>query len=390
MSEIKPYNVEVIRSGADFESIADEFNEFIEHVAYDYEVHYLCSLRIAKLWADRHKNMSIFFILVRKGNRVEAVAPFIIAKSRFQFSFSFKTVNTLPVRFLISYNTDFLIRAANFTKEIHQIIWQTLNRHRKEFDIVRFNNLTQKSLIRKFCGNYTTFKLNDITEGRQLICYHRLWSKYDDWFKSLSKSTRKNYFKKIKKLEKKGFTLKLNKIEDVEDVSHFLEVCNDVYGQSWKSKVYGSRKYTIEEDLYYRGVANEGSLRCYILCFNNIPVAFQAGIQSGNIYHLIHTGYDKKYYNFSPGIIMFHLIFQDLYENSPPRIVDFGFGSEDYKRTLSTEEQRTSEAFATCSNFWLFMVKIQLALNLIYTIISKSLSFLKVDEKIREILKKKR
>jgi hypothetical protein len=82
-------------------------------------------------------------------------------------------------------------------------------------------------------------------------------------------------------------------------------------------------------------------------------------------------------------------MFEDLFANDKPDIIDFGFGENQYKRVLGNAEYNACMAYLTPPGKWRMMVGLQMTLNAIYRRIYGFLAKQGWDNKIRQWLKKK-
>src|SRR5262249_58516112 len=56
------------------------------------------------------------------------------------------------------------------------------------------------------------------------------------------------------------------------------------------------------------------------------------------VFTFIETGYDPEYAPYSPGIVLFLRLLEDLTAHDPPQICDFGLGHSDYKQFFGTRQ----------------------------------------------------
>lgn len=75
--------------------------------------------------------------------------------------------------------------------------------------------------------------------------------------------------------------------------------------------------------------AAHGSLRCYLLLRDDVPVAFLRGFLRGTVYDYQTPGYDPQFAKESPGTVLLLHVLDDLIRNTECRQFDFGEGGDD-------------------------------------------------------------
>jgi hypothetical protein len=127
-----------------------------------------------------------------------------------------------------------------------------------------------------------------------------------------------------------------------EDLAEFLAKAHDISNRSWQGKRLGCRiRNSPEERDFLEFVASRGALRCYILEHDERPLAFEMATQWKGLFTFIETGYDLEYGRYSPGMVLFLRLLEDLTAHDPPRACDFGFGDSDYKQFFGTRHTQS-------------------------------------------------
>jgi CelD/BcsL family acetyltransferase involved in cellulose biosynthesis len=78
----------------------------------------------------------------------------------------------------------------------------------------------------------------------------------------------------------------------------------------------------------YLRLARQGRLRCYLLVFENEPIAFARGEISGTVYNYETPGFLPKHHKYSPGLVLMAHAIADLIENTDCTLFDFGSGGD--------------------------------------------------------------
>jgi CelD/BcsL family acetyltransferase involved in cellulose biosynthesis len=122
-------------------------------------------------------------------------------------------------------------------------------------------------------------------------------------------------------------------------VAEFLHKAHQVSKRSWQAKRLGIR---ITNDPAHRKrlevLASLGALRSYLLEHEGDPLAFVLGIQWKGCFLFEETGYHSGYKKWSPGTVLLFRLLEDLTVRDTPRLVDFGFGDAQYKRSFANRE----------------------------------------------------
>lgn len=152
----------------------------------------------------------------------------------------------------------------------------------------------------------------------------------DDYWKQLSKETRRDLRKNAKRLEHT-----LVRYAAPEQVPELLRKAHQVSRASWQSRRLGLRvRNDQEETRFWEAVAAVGGLRSYVLEQGGRPLAFQLAVQWNGCLLLEETGYDPAYRGSSPGSVLVYRVLEDVLAQDTPRLIDFGFGDGGHKASL--------------------------------------------------------
>lgn len=157
--------------------------------------------------------------------------------------------------------------------------------------------------------------------------YLILKSSFDENFKALSKHTQKEFRRKLNRISRLG-ELGLLKISGREQIDAHLESFFDMYARTWK----GAERHP---EFYYRlcpRFESRGMLRFHALTLNGRPIAYLIAIHSGDIVYGIKTTYNPSFYAYSPGVLLFYLVIEDMFKTPGIREFDIGRGDEQFKR----------------------------------------------------------
>jgi CelD/BcsL family acetyltransferase involved in cellulose biosynthesis len=116
--------------------------------------------------------------------------------------------------------------------------------------------------------------------------------------------------------------------------------------RSWQAQELG---LPLEATPLYReslmSAAKLGCLRAYLLEGGETPCAFSIGYQHGDVLQIQQTAYAQDWRAFSPGIVLYHLIMEDLHRHRPPRLINFGVGVNPQKRLFTNRRSFDTEIF---------------------------------------------
>ena len=163
---------------------------------------------------------------------------------------------------------------------------------------------------------------------------------------------------------------RLTRIRAPEQVPEFLEQIDAVFRETWQARTFGYQPHNTASKLsYYRGLAERGWLRSYVLARDAEPIAYEIGCQYQGVFYCRECGYRQSWAEFGPGTVLTNLFIEDLYREDPPGVLDFGFGDSEHKRILSNVEQDAAAIYLAPRNVWRSVLWGQNALNWVERIV---------------------
>ncbi|MGI0116707.1 GNAT family N-acetyltransferase [Zooshikella sp. RANM57] len=184
--------------------------------------------------------------------------------------------------------------------------------------------------------------------------YTNTYFQYENWFlklkdedfstyyQSLSSKLRNTIKRKEKKLAKEhNYEIKL--IKGGEELEQGINGFVSVYNQSWKKP----EPFPNFMPSFIQLCADLGILRLGILTIDQQPVAAQLWITFQSTSIIYKLAYDENYKVFSVGSILSHFMFKHTIDVDKVTLIDYGIGSEAYKRDWMTEVEKIQgvEAF---------------------------------------------
>ena len=98
--------------------------------------------------------------------------------------------------------------------------------------------------------------------------------------------------------------------------------------------------------------ADRDELRGYMLYVNNSPCSFWIGTRYGKTFYLDYTGYDTALHAYSPGLLVFIKMIEDLCTDKDLEFIDFGFGDAPYKSRYGEEHWSEASVYIFSRSFF--------------------------------------
>ncbi len=175
--------------------------------------------------------------------------------------------------------------------------------------------------------------------------YLELPDSYEAFLERLGHHGRKRERKKLRKAEE-AFGVELDLLGSVDrfrdafprmvELNRASRALHNQRGPFDNAQYAGFHREVIES-LLPCGVA-----RIYLLQFDGKPVAFQYGYLYGRKYYAFQNGFDSSLQEYSPGAVLFQLIFQHLVAGGVKEF-DFLRGGESYKDLYATCRRSTAD-----------------------------------------------
>jgi CelD/BcsL family acetyltransferase involved in cellulose biosynthesis len=172
-------------------------------------------------------------------------------------------------------------------------------------------------------GGLFSYRLEHKAGSRYLV----LKESFEENFRSLSKHTQKEFRRKINRISRLG-QLGLLKVSGREQVERHLDRFFALYARTWK----GAERHP---GFYYRLCPlfeSRGMLHFHALTLNGRPIAYLISILSGDTLYGIKTTYDPSFSAYSPGVLLFYKVIEDIFTMPGVREFDIGRGDEQFKR----------------------------------------------------------
>jgi CelD/BcsL family acetyltransferase involved in cellulose biosynthesis len=174
----------------------------------------------------------------------------------------------------------------------------------------------------------------------QTCHYIDLPDSYDQYMAKFSAKRRSELRRQNRRLrEHGGGRLECVRIENESDVPYLLVAGSKIAVQS---RVYQNTGWNVLEnsdEMSQKLVecARRGVLRCYLLRCGDEPCAFLKGFQYYETFHSTFIGFDARFAQFSPGMMLHCMVIEDLCAVRPPKRMNLGAGQWPYLNDLKAE-----------------------------------------------------
>lgn len=301
---------------------------------------------------------NLYIVKVRSEGNVVAFIPCFITKKRLRF-FSLRCLELIGN--IYSPYRGCIVKKEKENEVVDGLVEFLTSDRANEWDIIRFENLSPKdSFVSRFGAAFKkrNARCRRIDDFVNVIIDFSSFKNSEEYFKSLSKKTRRNIKQDINRINRDGdfdIVLTMDRDQDLDvSMSHYKAI----YDASWKKSEahpdFHSKlaKYVIGKKclrlfvLYYRPfdmgddqdevLHTFPSLRSEIQRGRAVPddyiplAAFYVIYYGGHAYAL-KTAYREEYSKYSPGTVIFCFLVKYLIDADKCKIIDLQKGDDAYK-----------------------------------------------------------
>lgn len=226
-------------------------------------------------------------------------------------------------------------------------------------DVVFFNHLNIDSHLHRLARTMPGFLCRD---HFQIVESH--WQTHvpetsEEFYASIRRKRKKEWKRLSRRLEEAaGGPLKIECYENVDQVEHFIEIASQISAMTYKEALNAGFSDSSHTRSILTQAAKRKRWRAYILYAGQVPCAFETGIIYNHIYFAEAIGYSPEWSNFSSGTILFVKVLEDLSQNTPVEIFDYGFGSADYKERFGTESWPEASVYIFAPRFYPVIINV--------------------------------
>ena len=350
-------------------------------------------LILMRLKAEKD-SISIFFIVFRKDNMIQCIAPFYIRRTKFDIRLSVLKLFSFPVKLMKIFGDDIVIGKSDAKQNYYSLVFQKLQSFFNLFDIIIIDCMFLSGELwnyfvnckEKNNGHKIKISLQKVQKSYQLI----LQGNFNVYLMSMNRKTRYNLKRSVRILSKLGDdNVKVEKITQCDQIRKFLKDVDAIFRNTWQADTYGYYQRNSDASVnLFKAISKKGWLRSYILKCGDDPVAFLIGYQYKNKYYYEEIGFYKRWRKYSPGSVLNYYILEDLFKDNKPYCLDFGFGDNQYKKVLGNQKCDASISYIVQAwTYGWLIVLFQRLLNFMYNLTHLVLVRCGLDKRIRSLLK---
>jgi CelD/BcsL family acetyltransferase involved in cellulose biosynthesis len=339
-----------------------------------------------------HAETTPLVLVLRQAGRIVAVAPFFVRRSRFRLRLSVITLASLNCRMLRLCGDRLQVVPRADYEVVLRAVCDTLAGLRGCFDVVHLEVLPLQGRLYQAFERRSDWPLRlvRLTPQPEVVRGVLVEGRFEDFLAGRSKNFRKNYRRRQRELYAAVGAVQIERICAVEQVAEFLDAIEEVYPKTWQARTFTPRqRNSADERRFYEQAARLGWLKSYVLRCDGRPVAFEIGFQYGGMFFCQESGYDQAWQGLAPGTVLVHSLVEDLFTHDQPRVVDFGYGENQYKRELCNTEYAVCAAYLVRSGLWRLLILAQRATNRFYRFTRAWLERTGLDVRMRSLLKHK-
>jgi hypothetical protein len=263
----------------------------------------------------------------------------------------------------------------------------------KDFDLVYFEGLDARSPLWDYCsasnGKPSTLRFVRPNHAKEKSFQIHLPRTFEEYLTSLGSGTRYSR-KRSARILATDHGATLVKITSADQVRSFLKQVDEIYCDSWQSKTYGHWKRDSEEEIaQFENIARHGWLRSYLLTSNQGPMAFLIGYFYNDTYYVPAWAFAQRWASLGPGAVLVYLTIEDLYNDTPPKLVDLGYGESAIKRSFRGLPHDVGDYYVVPRNRWRYLIAAQRCLSDVEAGVRNVLVRTGSDRAVRRLLKRK-
>lgn len=230
---------------------------------------------------------------------------------------------------------------------------------RENVDVVFFNHLRIDSRIYRLSRTMTHFLCRDYFP---VVQDH--WQTYvpetaEEFYASIKRKRKKEWKRLGRRLEDAaGGPVKVECYDTVSQTERFIEVASSISAMTYKDALNAGFNDSAFTHSILAQAAKRGRWRAYILYAGQVPCAFETGVVYDQIYFAEAIGYSPEWSNFSPGTILFVKVLEDLSQNTPVTLFDYGFGGAGYKERFGTKSWPEASVYIFAPRFYPVIINI--------------------------------
>jgi CelD/BcsL family acetyltransferase involved in cellulose biosynthesis len=206
-----------------------------------------------------------------------------------------------------------------------------------EADVLRLRNLEIGSTFHRLGMSEPPAVLRERASLATAHWEQELPGSFDEFLRSLSKSTRESAKRYPKRLVKQfGDRLSVEIYRDVADIERIFADTSAVAEKTYQQGLGVAFAQTELQRRMTGLLMERGWFRAYVLYLDGDPIAFWQGHAYNGMFSTGVPGYDPAYADLRVGTFVLLRLIEDLCEDPEIDTLDYGFGDAEYKRRFGT------------------------------------------------------
>jgi len=343
-NDSQPLTVRVHHSISDLQELENHWNPVVDSSSYPNV--FMRWEWISNWWKWFGKGKQLHILTVADRSRIVGIVPWYLFKT---------SILSPPMLHFIGSNgptcPEYLgpiLDADNVQPAIRAIVKHVAKSSLANYPIafadVAPDDSSTKSLVDTFAESYAV-----VSRPAETCFYLSLPEKTDDFYGGLRKHTRDNKKRQLRRA-REDYGAELEIIDDPLEIdtafTTMLSLSASSRGRHGETSPFSRSDYAGFHRDVIRSFSCSHIVRIYILKFRDKPVAFMYGFIYKKKFYAFQTGFDANLSRYSPGDIIYQLIFQHLI-GEQAREFDCLRGAERYKAWFATGTRSTEI-------FWLF------------------------------------
>jgi len=293
-----------------------------------------------KVVYDSYEDIKIKIILINNDkNELKGIIPFTIEKKRFARIIPFYK---LGIKDNIIGLFTFLLDPAENISQMMDELFRYLRTHKSKWDILSLHHVPSDiNGIDDFLSlGSKNFNIK-INETKTLVVAKPV--EFADILSQMNGKKRREMKRKIRRLSEDG-DLELISINDHTKIEQYLPTFFDIENNNWKGKMGTSILKSpylpfFEQMALY--LSERKKFHLYLLKIKKVFVSGIYAVIDNDILYFVKIGYDENYAKYSPSLVLFYLVFEQLTKQYQIQYIDF-FGPIDSYQTIFGKTTRTS------------------------------------------------
>jgi CelD/BcsL family acetyltransferase involved in cellulose biosynthesis len=322
--------VEKIESAAEFGKLREEWNGLLADSASN--GFFLTWEWLHTCWRHLADVRRLFIVTLRRGDRLEAIAPFALRSPRWSRLLPFRALEFLGPGIVGSAYLDLIVRLGREEEAIGALA-EYLSRERVVLDLAQLRG--GASQARRLAARLSDRGWNELKEKIEICPFvdlsGRSWPSY---LAALGSEHRYNFHRKLRKMTGQ-FELRFEGTDSEEERKENLSILIALHRMRWSRRAGGSGAFHLpalcafHEELS-RLALEKGWLRLFVLRLDGKPAAGVYGFRYSDVFYFYQSGFDPDYARYSVGLVAMGLAIKSAIDEGA-REYDLLHGDEDYK-----------------------------------------------------------